>query len=378
MRKTSDPIEPGKPSDKSNSAMRPVGQRLIAGLLAVTLTLSGCGGAFDSQQDAQSDSAPTLDSATIKADNAKLSASLELVEADAATDTSGEGAPSDGAVTKALRCSHTYRFYLNGLSDWHKDNIRKMWTEVPVGSTTKRPVTLSHGHPEFSYKREHVMPYVDNYIDDSQRSLLYSIKFDQISGSSARWTFSTTSTTTNQANCTTMKRRLTQVDQGDEQVLEGPGGFVNHPEFVRAASWITASAITVAATVIAVGLAPEAVAAWGGAIVGCLVGTGMGIGMAALTNTLDSQHGGALAIDIAGNCAGAVGTAWATRAGKALVTSRQIASAVPQATELVASGSGIPGTAARAADNGQRFRGFMHLAGEHSANTLARHSAPPY
>jgi hypothetical protein len=163
--------------------VRPLSQRVLAGLLAVTFTVSSCGDAFDaSPQDA-----PKTASAGMPRDGGlpigTFTDSSDAEALEAGKLTKGPTAKNLSDSIPLDQCAITRTYELRNLSYRHKQNIEAIWRSHPDHDELRRRLAVhSESHPG---TREHAR-FMQHYFPGSfNHRTNFTIKFDRIRGDNA-------------------------------------------------------------------------------------------------------------------------------------------------------------------------------------------------
>ena len=261
---------------------RPLGQRAIAGVLAIAMFVSGCGGAFnDSDASAQGGSVdrvaafkesdvPTLTISMVDSGGGSV-AGFDSVGVHDVT----EKAPS---AVQAFLCTHTIRTSLGNLSDSHMKNIRHFWTK-PDESNPERmvPLIVDSTHEHARHARTHFQNHAKDNLYTLKNHIEYRVKFNEIDYRSrtASWTKTLTYPGLSRVGCDQHGRHLTELLENKANTDIG----IDFPTYVVDGFLIIMGIVATyyLAAYLAVAL-PVAWQPWASAFAGCGVGfvTGMG------------------------------------------------------------------------------------------------------
>jgi hypothetical protein len=210
MRNVPDPIQRHDDKGPSAHVQRATSQRLVAGLLAATLTLTACGGAFDADPDTPS---PMASAATDGEGIGPIIETKMLDEDTNAVFDKEDDSTSPGRALKASSCKHSQKVTLRNLSREQVSAVRTHWREYDPSTGGLRSVTLHPAHPAHD---------AANVIRDTHRThysegvghVTASIKYDTASGRNASFTVTTLSADVSTSKCRTIRRNLQQIEAG--------------------------------------------------------------------------------------------------------------------------------------------------------------------
>jgi len=257
---------------------RPLGQRAIAGVLAIAMFVSGCGGAFnDSDASAQGGS---VDPSATRLDVSQLKwtvseATVEQGDADV-PEAAVEPTEAGAAVMRksvAASCRISHKVTVAGLSANHKRNIANHWTEDdPVRLGQKRPRTLDSRQPGMEHARHHHHRHRHQFLPGG-REAHYSFKFNSIDHANAKasWT-ALVDLPIDSANCVRHTRKLNDVVAGRSTLAD------SDPEF-PVISFLASSAfgfVIMGVTSAVLAWVPGPLNPLAAPIAGCLAGGVMG------------------------------------------------------------------------------------------------------
>lgn len=359
---------------------RPLGQRAIAGVLAIAMFVSGCGGAFnDSDASAQGGS---VDPSATRLDVSQLKwtvseATVEEGDADvldAAVEPTEAGA---AAMRKsvATSCRISQQVQVQGLSADHKRNIANHWTEDdPVRLGQKRPRTLDSRQPDMEHARHHHHRHRHQFLPGG-RAAHYSFKFNSIDHANARasWT-AHVDLPIDSANCGRHARKLNDVAAGRSTLRD------SEPDF-PVISFLSSTAIgfvILGLTSAVLPLVKGPLNSLATPIAGCLAGGVMGV-MDTYMRPGPHKWEEYLAYAIRDCLFGVVGAKIATHVRAAELAGAEAASAMQA---VVRTNPQVSGAAAAAANRAAQVNGpdavvghLDHALGD-AANALRRASAP--
>lgn len=328
-----------EPHGTPSSVARPLAQRVLAGVVASTLAVSGCGGAFDAPTDDPNAQAPEVPSSLTRLEplnpaalKIEMSEDLASKPEDSESDESGLDAaePSSGVVGKAVNCTHKWTARLSNMSYDQVLTLRSLWTEQTSQGT--RYLNLTNSSEAAGPERQHVSHYYDD-LRWVGRTLItkWSMGVRSIStaNGTASFDISWTNQTRNSRDCTTLKRKLKEVDTGANP------NHVHQDEMVAAGvSAATGLLVGVAAAGLINAYGPPPIQGLGAPIGGCLMGVTRVLVGASFEQTWPSHAQSAL--NIGGACAAGAGIFLAAKAGNSINAKRQAlanAGAVAAATD---------------------------------------------
>jgi hypothetical protein len=300
---------------------RPLGQRAIAGVLAIAMFVSGCGGAFnDSDASAQGGSVdrvaafkesdvPTLTISVVDSEDGSV-AGFDSVGVHDVT----EKAPS---AVQAFSCTHTVRSTLGKLSDRHMNNIRNFWTKPDESNPGQRvPLIVDSTHEHARHARAHFQNHAKDNLYTLKNHIEYRVKFNEIDYRSrtANWTKTLTFPGLSRVGCDQHKRHLTELLENKANTDIG----IDFPSYVVDGFLIIMGIVATyyLAAYLAVAL-PVAWQPWASAFAGCGVGFVTGMGAFLKSDTLDHVMYPILGL---ANCAGGIAGVHGSRAGLASAT----------------------------------------------------------
>ena len=197
---------------------RPLGQRAIAGVLAIAMFVSGCGGAFnDSDASAQGGSVdrvaafkesdvPTLTISVVDSEGGSVAGSDSVGVHDVT-----EKAPS---AVQAFSCTYALRASLSNLSDSHINNIRHFWTKADESNPGQKvPLIVDSTHEHARHARSHFQNHAKDNLYSLKNHIEYRVKFNEIDYRSrtASWTKTLTFPGLTRVACDQHKRHLNEV-----------------------------------------------------------------------------------------------------------------------------------------------------------------------
>jgi hypothetical protein len=262
---------------------RTLGQRAIAGVLAIAMFVSGCGGAFnDSDASAQGGSVdqvaafkesdvPTLTISVVDSEDRSV-AGFDSVGVDDVT----EKAPS---AVQASSCTWTLNSRLSNLSDRHISNIRHFWTKADESNPARRvPLIVDSTHEHARHARTHFQNHARNNLYDLGNHIEYRVKFNAINYQSrtANWTKTLAFPGLSRVACDQHRRHLNEIFVNKNNDVDIG---VHLPWYVVDGAMLVIGGIATyyMSALLAVSLAPG-VAAWAAPFAGCSIGFLTGLG----------------------------------------------------------------------------------------------------
>ena len=271
------------PNPLLNGPGRPMGQRVIAGLLAMSMLVTGCGGAFEEGTASGTAGSFDSDAAGLQLSQLKWTVSEPVMEQGDADQVGVTDDDADGkvvAVGKATAntCIVTHVTTVGGLSTQHKNNLAGVWTEAdPTRPGQKRPRTMHSRQSEMRHAETHHHQYHRRHFHPGGQAAHYSLKFNSINHqtNTASWNVST-EVPLDSASCAQHLRKLQQIQNGTVPVptVSDSGRDFDWTPYV--VSTVVGAIIAFAGSALIAGAASPAIAPWAAVIAGCVVGGGTG------------------------------------------------------------------------------------------------------
>lgn len=313
------------------NAATPIPHGMLAGLLAATLTVSGCGGAADAQPDMSAaqpgDLAASLSDVTPRS---VAGLRIELVDADESdgkisdpiegeSDASGPSANVEG---KAVNCAHSWRVTVYDVDSIDARNYKTLWGEF-TSSGALQNMTFNASHPFADHEEMYIRPYHSSYRWLGTAPLTnWSTKLYSTGSGRATFDIKWNHSSASSSDCRTVKTLISQINNGGD-----PSSLTSNRWVAKGVGYLSGAIVSVAATSRIAQTAPRSIAGWGAPIGGCIGGMAQLIMQTALEDSWQ-EHGWWTLADISYNCA--------TGAGLAAI-SKFSAPAADTATTFVAS-----------------------------------------
>ena len=352
MFKTTPPCEAQAPVGATAASARPLSHRVLAGLLAATLTLSSCGSGYDAEAEGGSKTAPAvIDSATTLPVGALSGWQTEFQSDEpAAAEVSKRleaNATEAGGGTSMGGCVHSIPYAVTNLTDKQKYHIRGLWTEYDPSTGGARGVTLHSGQADFIHVKQHISPYVRQYLEGAhQYPVEYRVSYRSMNVKHASWDMRLHHRVSSRAECDRIKGEILAFEQGGgKRKLQELKAGEPVPWEHRLIAHFVGLVLTVGTTVAVSLIAPEALGGWAAATAGCLVGISTGVTLAYLFGRTEDHT--AAWIDMAANCVGAFAGAGTVKSVAWINKNRELIRAFPGTLRAAFRGVGVAANALR-------------------------------
>ena len=267
------------PNPLLNGPGRPMGQRVIAGLLAMSMLVTGCGGAFEEGTASGTAGSFDSDAAGLQLSQLKWTVSEPVMEQGDAdqvgvTDDGADGKVAAVGKATANTCIVTHVTTVGGLTTQQKNNLRDVWTEAdPTRPGQKRPRTMHSRQSEMRHAETHHHQYHRRHFHPGGQAAHYSLKFNSINHqtNTASWNVST-EVPLDSASCAQHLRKLQQIHNGTAPVptASDSGRYSDWAPFVI--STVVGSIIAFAGAALITSAASPTIGPWAAVIAGCVVG----------------------------------------------------------------------------------------------------------